>query len=85
MTNYNFADLLVRIKVAYRAHLKSIKVLKTKLNIQFLYLLYKIGLLKSFYISQNGSSILIFLKYKKDGQPLIHSLDLISKPSNRVY
>jgi ribosomal protein S8 len=28
---------------------------------------------------------LIFLKYKKDGQPLIHSLDLISKPSNRVY
>jgi ribosomal protein S8 len=85
MTNYNFADLLVRIKVAYKAHLTSIKVLKTKLTIQFLYLLYKIGLLKSFHISTNGNTILVHLKYKKNGLPLIHSLDLISKPSKRVY
>lgn len=85
MTNYNFADLLVRIKVAYKAHLTSIKVTKTKLTIQFLYLLYKIGLLKSFYISTTGNTILVHLKYKKNGLPLIHSLDLISKPSKRVY
>ena len=85
MINYNLADLLVRINVAYRAHLKSIKVLKTKLNIQFLYLLYKIGLLKSFYISANGNTVLVCLKYKKNGQPLIYSLDLVSKPSKRVY
>lgn len=85
MINYNLADLLARINVAYRAHLKSIKVLKTKLNIQFLYLLYKIGLLKSFYISTNGNTVLVCLKYKKNGQPLMHSLDLVSKPSKRVY
>lgn len=84
MTNYHFADLLVRIKVAYRAHLISVKVIKTKLTVQFLYLLYKIGLIKSFYMISD-STILINLKYKKNGLPLIHSLDLISKPGKRVY
>lgn len=85
MTNYHFADLLVRIKVAYNAHLISIKVVKTQLIIQFLYLLYKIGLIKCFYILPNETNILVYLKYKKNGSPLIHSLDLISKPSKRVY
>ena len=85
MTNYHFADLLVRIKVAYNAHLVSVKVVKTQLIIQFLYLLYKMGLIKSFYIIPDEPNILVYLKYKKNGAPLIHSLDLISKPSKRVY
>lgn len=85
MTNYNIADLLVRIKVAYKAKLVSVKVLKTKLTINFLYLLYKIGLIKSFYILQNDLNVLVYLKYKKNGLPLIHSIDLISKPGKRVY
>lgn len=85
MTNYIFADLLVRIKVAYKARLVSVKVLKTKLTIQFLYLLYKIGLIKSFHILMNDLNILVYLKYKKNGLPLINSMDLVSKPGKRVY
>jgi ribosomal protein S8 len=85
MTNYNFADLLVRIKVAYKAKLTSVQVLKTKLTLNFLYLLYKIGLIKSFYVLSNNLNILVYLKYKKNGSPLIHSIDLISKPGKRVY
>lgn len=85
MTNYNLADLLVRIKVAYKAKLVSVKVLKNKLIFRFLYLLYKIGLIKAFYVSPNNLTILVYLKYKKDGMPLIHSMDLISKPGKRVY
>lgn len=85
MTNYNLADLLVRIKVAYKAKLVSVKVLKNKLTFRFLFLLYKIGLIKSFYIAPNGLEILVYLKYKKDGTPLIHTMDLVSKPSKRVY
>jgi ribosomal protein S8 len=85
MTNYNFADLLVRIKVAYKAKLVSVKVLKNKLTFRFLYLLYKIGLIKAFYIASNGLEILVYLKYKKDGTPLIHTIDLVSKPGKRVY
>lgn len=85
MTNYIFADLLVRIKVAYKAKLTSVKVLKNKLTFRFLYLLYKIGLIKAFHILSNGLNILVHLKYKKNGMPLIHSLTLISKPGKRVY
>ena len=85
MTNYNFADLLVRINVAYKAKLVSVKVQKNKLTFRFLYLLYKIGLIKSFHILPNDLQILVYLKYKKNGLPLIHSIDLISKPGKRVY
>lgn len=85
MTNYNLADVLVRIKVAYKAKLTSVKVVKTTLIIKFLYLLYKIGLIKSFYILPNDLNILVYLKYKKDGSPLIHSMDLVSKPGKRVF
>lgn len=85
MTNFNLADLLVRINTAYRAHLVSIKVIKTKFIINFLYLLYKMGLIKSFHILNKEKLILVYLKYKQDGKPLIHSIDLISKPSKRVY
>jgi len=85
MTNFNLADLLVRIKVAYRSHLLSIKVLKNKLTINFLFLLYKIGLLRSFHILSKENLILVYLKYKKNGKPLIYSIDLVSKPSKRVY
>lgn len=85
MTNFHFADLLVRIKVAYKGHFASVKVIKSKLIVKFLYLLYKIGLIKSFYILPDGNNILVYLKYKKNGLPLIHTLELISKPSKRIY
>jgi ribosomal protein S8 len=83
MTNYNLADLIVRIKVAFTARLVSVKVLKTKLNINFLFLLYKIGLLRSFHVLEK--EILVYFKYKKNGKPLIYDITLVSKPSKRVY
>lgn len=83
MTNYNLADLLVRIKVAFNARLVSIKVIKTKLNINFLYLLYKMGLFRSFHVLDK--EILLYLKYKKNGKPLIHDMSIVSKPSKRIY
>lgn len=85
MTNFHLADLFVRIKVAYKARMSYVKVIKTKLIIKFLYLLYKIGLIKSFFIKFNENHIIIYLKYKKNGLPLIYSMDLVSKPSKRVY
>jgi len=83
MINYNLADLIVRIKVAFTARLVSIKVLKTKLNINFLFLLYKIGLIRSFHVLER--EILVYFKYKKDGKSLIYDITLVSKPSKRVY
>ena len=39
MNYYNFSDLVIRLKLAYKNHYKSIKVLKNKFTIKFLYLL----------------------------------------------
>jgi ribosomal protein S8 len=84
MIFYNLADLISKLKVAYKAHLFSIKVLKNKLSINFLFLLYKIGLIHSFYILENENNILVYLKYKNK-RPLIFDINIISKPSKRVY
>jgi len=84
MNNFIFADLITRIRVGYKAHLLSIKVLKSKFIINFLILLYKIGLIRSFHILNNERNILVYLKYKSN-KPVIYSIDLISKPSRRIY
>ena len=84
MVNFILADFIVKLKVALKARLLSIKVLKNKLTINLLYLLYKIGIIRSFHIIKNERNILVYLKYK-NSKPLIHSIDLVSKPSKRVY
>jgi ribosomal protein S8 len=85
MTNFHLADLFVRIKVAYKARMSFVKVLKNKLIVKFLFLLYKIGLIKSYHILLKENSIMVYLKYKKNNQPLIFDISLVSKPSKRVY
>jgi len=84
MSNHILSDSISRINVAYRSRLLSVKVLKSKLVINFLYLLYKIGLIRSFFILNNEKSILVYLKYKNN-KPIIYSMNIISKPSRRVY
>ena len=84
MNNFLLGDLITRIKVGYKARLLSIKVLKNKLAVNFLFLLYKVGLIRSFHMYNNEKKILVYLKYKNN-RPVIYSMDLISKPSRRVY
>jgi ribosomal protein S8 len=84
MNYYNLADLISRINVAYRNNLISIKVLKNKLSLNFIYLIYKIGLIRGFYVLNNENYILVYLKYKNK-RPSIHKIEIISKPSKRVY
>jgi len=84
MNYYNLSDLICRIKVAYRCHLMSIKVLKNKLSIKFLYLIYKIGLIRGFYILNKENTILVYLKYKNK-RPCIYDISVVSKPSKRIY
>jgi len=84
MNYYNLADLISRINVAYKCNLISVKVLKNKLSINFVFLIYKIGLIRGFYILERENSILIFLKYKNK-KPVILYIRIISKPSQRIY
>ena len=84
MNYYNFSDLLIRIKLAYKGHLTSIKVLKNKFTIKFLYLLQKIGLIRGFFFLKNDNYMLVYLKYM-NGKSCINNINLISKPSNRIF
>jgi ribosomal protein S8 len=84
MNYYNLADLIIRLKLAYKCNLISIKVLKNKFSIHFLYLLSKIGIIRGFYILENENKILVYLKYKNK-KPSIYNIKVISKPSKRVY
>jgi ribosomal protein S8 len=82
--NHNISNLIVCIKTAYKLHLNSIKIPKTKLNMNILFLLYKEGLIKSFFVLKHNSQILIYLKYINK-VPLIFDIKVVSKPSKRVY
>jgi len=84
MNYYNLSDLICKIKVAYKLHLLSIKVLKNKLSIKFLYLIYKVGLIRGFFILENENNIIVYLKYKNN-KPSIYDISIVSKPSKRVY
>lgn len=84
MNYYYLADLISRIKVAYKSYILSIKVSKNKFSINFLYLLQKIGLIRGFFILEKENNILVLLKYKFK-RPSIYNIKIISKPSKRVY
>ena len=84
MNYYNFSDLIIRLKWAYKSHYHSIKVNKNKFTIKFLHLLQKIGLIRGFFFILNENVILIYLKYIKS-KACFCDIKLISKPSKRVY
>lgn len=83
--NYSIlSDLIIRLKFAYKSHYKSIKVLKNKFTIKFLFLLQKIGLIRGYFFILNENTILVYLKYIR-GLPCVYDINVISKPSNRIY
>jgi len=84
MNYYLFSDLIIKLKWGYKGHYSSIKVKKNKFTIKFLYLLQKIGLIRGFFFLIKECAILVYLKYTK-GVSSIHSINIISKPSNRIY
>ena len=52
----------------------------------FLKILWDEGLISGYRISfQNPNNLEIFLKYTKNGKPIIKTLNFVSKPSQKVY
>lgn len=58
--------------------------MKNKFSVKFLFLLQKVGLIRGFFFLQDENNILVYLKYI-NGKACIYDIDLISKPSKRVY
>jgi len=51
----------------------------------FLKILWNEGFISGYRISPNTKELEIFLKYTKNGKPVINSLKFLSKPSQRIY
>jgi len=83
--NNTLWDLSVNLKNSQMARRSFILQPKTKLTIAFLNILWDEGFILGYKICNSNSNLLkIFLKYKNEN-PVINSLQLISKPSRQVY
>jgi len=82
MNNFIIGDLISRINVGSKGHLKSIKVLNNKISLNIINLLYKNGLIIGYKFEFDF--ILVLLKYFKN-KPIISKIKLVSTPGKKVY
>jgi small subunit ribosomal protein S8 len=85
MKNYLW-NMFANIKNGQLA--KKSVITQTRKNIceSFLKILWDEGFISGYTISNsNENKLEIYLKYKKNGQPVINSLKSISKPGQRIY
>lgn len=81
------ADMLTRIRNALRAAHEQVNIPSSKLKINIANVLKSEGYIKNFRIISDGQHryIRIFLKFDKNGVPVVEGLKRISKPSCRIY
>lgn len=81
------ADLLTRLRNGWLVKKKSIVAPYSKMNIAILKILYRVGILENIRVfgEDNKKNIKVYLKYDQQGNPVIETLQKISKPGRRIY
>ena len=81
------ADMLTKVRNANAARHEKVDIPTSKLKLEIVKILKTEGYIKNFKkIQTDGqNSILIFLKYDEENNPIIHGLNKVSKPGRRVY
>jgi len=81
------ADMLTRIRNALQAAHEIVNIPSSTLKINLANVLKSEGYIKNLRIISDGQHryIRVFLKFDKNGVPIIEGLKRISKPSCRVY
>lgn len=82
MTNFNIADLVVRLNSAARKRLVSVKVPYSRLSLSLLRIFWVNGIINGFFVTRGF--ILVFLKYYLS-KSVFRDLKIISKPGRRIY
>lgn len=80
--NYIVADLISRLRTGSNNHLKTIKVLNTKISVKIIDLIYQNGFINGYKIEFNF--ILVYLKYYNN-QPVLGNLKIINTPGRKIY
>lgn len=83
MTNFLFGDFISCLNNAKRLHLKTINIRNTKLNLNLLIILKKMGLIRGFKFLDN-IYIEVVLKYINNSL-IFKNLKVLSIPSKRIY
>jgi small subunit ribosomal protein S8 len=82
------ADLLTRIRNGLRVHGAKVEVRKSRLNEEVVKVLTREGFLldvREVATPTGRAALEVGLKYDEDGEPVISSIDRVSKPGRRVY
>ena len=88
MYNDVIADMFTRIRNALKESHDSVEIPYSTLKFRIAQILKENGFITSFEVfgdSLAKKTIKIFLKYKKNGLPIISKLERVSKPSKRIY
>ncbi len=81
-SNFSIAAMVSQLNVAASMHLENVKVVNTDLTARILFLLYKNGVIRGFFVKDNF--ILVFLKYFL-GKSLFRTIAIVSRPGHRVF
>ncbi|MBW1889052.1 MAG: 30S ribosomal protein S8 [Deltaproteobacteria bacterium] len=81
------ADMLTRIRNAGKAKFNSVDIPGSKLKVELAKVLKEVGYIRNFkFVKDDKQGILsVYLKYDKQQQHVILSIDRVSKPSRRIY
>jgi small subunit ribosomal protein S8 len=81
------ADMLTRVRNAIRARHPKVDVPASNLKVEIARILKEEGYIANFKVAEEGpkKTIKIYLKYSPDNQPIISTIERVSRPGCRVY
>lgn len=87
MTSDPIADMLTRIRNALRARHAKVDVPASRLKVDIAKILKDEGYIGNYKMAEEGSRrlIRIYLKYTPESQPVISTIERVSRPGCRVY
>ena len=81
------ADMLTRVRNAIRARHPKVDVPASRLKTEIARILKEEGYIANFKVAEEGvkKTLKIYLKYRSDSNPVISSIERVSRPGCRVY
>jgi small subunit ribosomal protein S8 len=81
------ADMLTRIRNGITSRHDRIELPSSKLKIEVARILKNEGFISNYKVVEEGPqpTLRVYLRYSKDGEPVIHGIERVSRPGRRVY
>lgn len=87
MMSDQIADFLTRMRNAIRRQNAEVSSPSTKIKVEIARILKERGFINDYKVAENEgkSTITVFLKYNRQGEPVISVIRRVSKPGCRIY